>query len=378
MSVYEYDKNLIKNSLSLEQVHSFLDDLGSAPQQQGNVILNRTICHCGNSHKLYYYDNTKLFRCYTDCGGEAFDIYELTRKVKSRENPKERYTKEGNLYLDEWNLPEAIEFVAQYFGFSPTERESEEFSIVLNDWKVLNNYDRIENISNETQKVELKTYDSVILANLPRPIIQPWIDEGITQEVMNSRGICYDPKNCGIVIPHYDIEGRLIGIRERTLIKENEDKGKYRPAFINRQLYNHPLSFNLYNLYYSKNNIKILKKAIIWEGEKSCLLYASYFGEDNDISVACCGSSLIPYQVQLLIDLGVEEIIIGFDKQFQEFNDDEHKKLVKNLRNIHKKYSPYVQISYMFDKWDLLGYKDSPIDRGPDTFLELFNRRIIL
>ena len=112
--------------------------------------------------------------------------------------------------------------------------------------------------------------------------------------------------------------------------------------------------------------------------EKSCLLYASYFGMDNDISVACCGSSLIPYQVQLLIDLGVEEVIIAFDKQFQEFNDDEHKKLVKNLRNIHKKYSPYVQISYMFDKWNLLNYKASPIDHGPDIFLELFNRRIIL
>lgn len=379
MSIYEYDKNLIKNSLSLEQIHSFLDDLDAAPQQKGtNEILSKTICHCGNSHKLYYYDNTKLFRCYTDCGGEAFDIYELTRKVKSRENPKERWTTEGNRYLDEWNLPEAIEYVAQYFGFSPVAKNSEEFSVVLNDWKVLNNYDRIENISKETQQVELKTYDDAILKHLPRPIIQNWVDEGISQEVMNSRGICYDPKNCGIVIPHHDSLGRLIGIRERTLVKENEEKGKYRPAFINKQLYNHPLSFNLYNLFYSQNNIKLMKKAIVYEGEKSCLLQASYFGAENDISVACCGSSLIPYQVQLLIDLGVEEIIIGFDKQFQEFNDDEHKKLVKNLRNIHKKYSPYVQISYMFDKWDLLGYKDSPIDRGPDVFLELFNRRIIL
>lgn len=32
----------------------------------------------------------------------------------------------------------------------------------------------------------------------------------------------------------------------------------------------------------------------------------------------------------------------------------------------------------MFDKWNLLGYKDSPIDKGPDTFLELFERRIII
>ena len=377
MNIYEYDKNAIKNSLNLEQIYSFLDDLGAAPQPQGPVILNKTICHCGNSHKLYYYDNTKLFRCYTDCGGEAFDIYELTRKVKSRENPKERWTKEGQSYLDDWNLPEAIEYVAQYFGFSPIERAIETTSI-LDDWKTLNNYDRIEKISKDTQIVELKTYDNGIITRLPHPIIEPWEKEGITREVINHCDICYDPKNCGIVIPHYDIDGRLIGIRERTLVKEEEVKGKYRPAYIGKQLYNHPLSFNLYNLNNSKENIKTMKKAIIWEGEKSCLLYASYFGIENDISVACCGSSLIAYQVKLLLDLGVEEIIIGFDKQFQEFNDDEHKKLVKNLKNIHKKYGAYVHISYMFDKWDLLDYKDSPIDQGKDVFLELFKRRITI
>ena len=378
MNIYEYDKNAIKNSLSLEQMYSFLDDLGAAPQPQGTMILNKTICHCGNSHKLYYYDNTKLFRCYTDCGGEAFDIYELTRKVKSRENPKERWTKEGQSYLDDWNLPEAIEYVAQYFGFSPVERFTEGTTSILDDWKILNNYDRIEKINSETQIVELKTYDNGIITRLPHPIIEPWEKEGITREVINHCDICYDPKNCGIVIPHYDIDGRLIGIRERTLVKEEEIKGKYRPAYIGRQLYNHPLSFNLYNLNNSKENIKTMKKAFIFEGEKSCLLYASYFGIDNDISVACCGSSLIAYQVKLLLDLGVEEIIIGFDKQFQEFNDDEHKKLVKNLKNIHKKYGAYVHISYMFDKWDLLGYKDSPIDQGKDVFLELFKRRITI
>ena len=377
MNIYEYDKNLIKNSLSLEQMYSFLDDLSAAPQPQGTMILNKTICHCGNSHKLYYYDNTKLFRCYTDCGGEAFDIYELTRKVKSRENPKIKYTKEGKEYTDEWNLPEAIEFVAQYFGFSPIEKTIES-NAILDDWKILNNYDRIEKISKDTQIVELKTYDDIIISRLPHPIIEPWEKEGITREVINHCNICYDPKNCGIVIPHYDIDGRLIGIRERTLIKEDEIKGKYRPAYIGGQLYNHPLSFNLYNLNNSKANIKQIKKAIVWEGEKSPMLYASYFGEENDISVACCGSSLIPYQVKLLLNLGVEEIIIGFDKQFQEFNDDEHKKLVKNFKNIHRKYGTYVQISYLFDKWDLLDYKDSPIDKGKDVFLELFKRRIII
>ena len=32
----------------------------------------------------------------------------------------------------------------------------------------------------------------------------------------------------------------------------------------------------------------------------------------------------------------------------------------------------------MFDKWDLLDYKDSPIDKGKETFLELFKRRVAI
>jgi teichoic acid transport system ATP-binding protein len=78
------------------------------------------------------------------------------------------------------------------------------------------------------------------------------------------------------------------------------------------------------------------------------------------------------------MDKNAKEANIDLDSNKKEFNDEEHKKLVRNLKNIHKKYGAYVQISYLFDKWDLLGYKDSPIDQGKDVFLELFKRRIII
>ena len=78
------------------------------------------------------------------------------------------------------------------------------------------------------------------------------------------------PSSQAIVIPHYNENNELIGIRERTLIKENEQYGKYRPMYLNKQMYNHPLGFSLYNLNNSKNNIKILEKAIVFErGKKS-------------------------------------------------------------------------------------------------------------
>lgn len=369
--VYDYNKDELKNSLSIDQVSEYVAELGGEPREQNGILVCRTICHCGQSHKLYYYPNTTLFRCYTDCG-ETFDIFELTRKVMSHDQPKARED-------PEWNLPEAIEKVAQFFHVSPNVKTDDSLLSNEDDFKILEKYDRINNIDLKTQEVELKTYDGAFLKNLPRPKIQPWLDEGISQEVMDAAGICYDPKNCGIVIPHFDINNNLIGIRERTLIKEQaETYGKYMPAKIAGKMYSHPLSFNLYNLNHSKDNIRRMQKAFVFEGEKSCLLYRTYFGEENDLSVACCGSSFIAYQAWLLINQGAEEIIICLDRQFKELGDDEHKKLVRNLKQIHKKYGVYTHISYIFDKKGITGYKSSPIDHGPDIFMQLFKERVDL
>lgn len=378
---YKYDKDELKSNLTIEQVFELVAEFGGEPRMQGNFFIARTICHnpAGEgSHKLYYYDNTKLFRCYTDCG-TTFDIYELICKIKNyNQEYKTYYSREGKQIQREWQIFDAIEFVAIYFGYSAQTFDFQDSQEKLQDWKVFSNYERINNTEEQQQKVELKIFDDKILKHLPRPHITPWEKEGISQEVMLHRGIAYDPKNQGIVIPHYDIDGNLIGIRERTLIKEEEKTGKYKPAILNGQMYNHPLGFNLYNLNNSKENIKILQKAVVFEGEKSPLLYASYFGEENDITVASCGSSLISYQIKLLLSLGVKEIIIGYDKQFNEIGDEEWKRWTKKLYDIHTKYGAYVQISYLFDKKDLLDYKDSPIDKGPDIYMKLFKERIML
>ena len=142
--------------------------------------------------------------------------------------------------------------------------------------------------------------------------------------------------------------------------------------------YNHPLGMNLYNFNFSKDNISLMKKAIIFEGEKSCLLYKSYFGLENDISVACCGSSFSSHQMQMLLDAGAEEIIIAFDRQFEEVGDDEFKRLKTNLIRVRDRYKNFATISFIFDKNMITGYKDSPIDCGPQVFLQLFKERIIL
>lgn len=365
---YQYDKDKIKSSLTIDQIMDLVAELGGQPRlsASGDFFTARTICHGGNSWKLYYYDNSHLFHCYTECSPETFDIFELVKKVNSRQNK-------------EWSLPLAVQYVAQYFGLAFVINDFNNEQTELKDWKIIEKYNKINsNTINEKQRVEMKFYDKKILRFLPRPQIKPWLDEGIARDVMEDRGICYDPASHGIVIPHYDMNDNLIGIRERTLIKEEEQYGKYKPAILNGRMYNHPLGFALYNLNKSKQAIAAIQKAIVFESEKSCLKYASYFGMENDISVAVCGSSLITYQVDLLLSLGVKEIIVAFDRQYQELNDEEHKRWCRKLTDINKKYSPKVQISFMFDKQHLLGYKDSPIDAGKETFLKLFKERITL
>ena len=110
--------------------------------------------------------------------------------------------------------------------------------------------------------------------------------------------------------------------------------------------------------------------------EKSCLKYASFFGIENDISVACCGSSISNYQIQLLIEAGAKEIIIAFDRQFKEIGDNEFKKLKRKLANIYLKYSNIVNINIIFDKDKKTDYKDSPIDKGREVFVDLYLNRI--
>lgn len=365
-----YDKTEIRDALTLDNIFDLLQEWGGDPKYTNFGILSATICHNEpgeGSHKLYFYENSGLFQCYTGCSG-YFDIFELTRKVIQIQQHKE------------FDLNDAIRWIARRFGIAGKE-EKDIDELGLEDWSYFNNYDRIQEIElKEKPNIVLKEYDNIILDRFNYTIkLSPWLDEGINQEVLQNARIGFYPGGDQITIPHFDKDGRFVGLRGRTLCKEEgELYGKYRPLKINKQLYNHPLGMNLYNYNNSKNNISIIHKAIVFEGEKSVLKYQSYFGIENDISVACCGSSLSNYQIQLLIDAGATEIIIAFDRQFQDIGDKEFKHLKTNLLKIHTKYKNEVTISFIFDKNMLTGYKDSPIDCGKDIFLQLFKERIIL
>jgi hypothetical protein len=364
-----YDKQKIRDQLTNENIFDLIQEFGGDPQRVSFGFTSTTICHNPpgeGSRKLYYYENTGLFKCYTGCD-EFFDPFQLVIKVAHIQWHKD------------YDLNEAVRWIAQRFNLTGEFVDNME-NESLEDWKYLENYSRIQSVETKNETVVLKEYDEKILSRFNYDLkIGPWLKENISQEAIEQAHIGFYPGGDQITIPHFDENGRLIGLRGRTLCAdEGERFGKYRPLKINQTLYNHPLGMNLYNFNFSKNNIKLMKKAIIFESEKSTLLYKSYFGVENDISVACCGSSISNYQMKLLIDSGVEEVIIAFDRQFQEIGDEEFKHLKTNLLRLRDKYKNSILISFIFDKNKITEYKASPIDEGPKKFLQLFEERIVL
>lgn len=367
LTLTNYDKQKVKEQLSQEHIFELLTEFGADPEYTSFGIVSATVCHNEvgvGSHKLYWYANTGLFRCFTNCG-DAFDAFELVIKVFKIQKRKE---------ID---LNDAVRYVAARFGISG-EYIEEETSL---DWKIFDGYSRTDEIELKDYSVTLKEYDNTILSRLNyNCILQPWLDEEISQEVIDFAQIGYYPGADQITIPHFDKDGRFVGLRGRSMAQDDIERwGKYRPLRLDKEtMFNHPLGMNLYGLNWAKNNIAKIKKAIVFESEKSVLQYMSYFGAENSIAVACCGSNLSAYQIHMLLDAGAEEIIVAFDRQFQTLGDDEYEKLTQALTRLHNKYKNDVLISFVFDKEMITGYKDSPTDAGKDIFLKLFKERITL
>ena len=80
-----FDKNEIKEALTTENIFELLVDFGGDPEYSSFGILCSTICHNPpgeGSRKLYFYDNSHLFRCYTGCDS-YFDIFEMVVKLSA-------------------------------------------------------------------------------------------------------------------------------------------------------------------------------------------------------------------------------------------------------------------------------------------------------
>ena len=347
----------LANSLTPEDIIELVTELGADRYVETDAyILFPTICHnedpADAKMKLYYYKKNKKFHCYTACG-DNFNIFSLFER---------RY----KLLGIEYNYYQDIVLKIKARGkivSTPKEFQNKYVS-------VMDKYDKKE------IKVDIPHLNPSLLNIYTFNATPMWLDDGISEEVMRKYNIKFSIDENKIIIPHYNEEGFLIGVRGRAINPEDIAKGKYMPVYIEGKIRAHPLGYNLYGLNFVRGNIRRKKMAIIGEGEKLPMQYDTMFGHDENIAVAACGSSLSNYQIDLLIQSGAEKILIAFDKEGKDW--EEQQTYYNKLLNLCKKYSYKCKMGFIYDSKNLLELKQSPTDRGKETFLKLYKGAIWL
>lgn len=192
-------------------------------------------------------------------------------------------------------------------------------------------------------------------------IPQEWVDEGISPESMKQYNIMVDPNSNRIVYPVLDADFNMIGIKGRTRFTNYKDLG------IMKYMNYHRIGVLDYftGMKQAQDSISDKNEIIIVEGIKS-IMKLSQWGYKNVVSAET--STLNEYQIALLIQHHIRDVIIAFDQDVVLSKIKECTKLLKKFANVW----------VIRDKWKLLEEKDSPCDQGPDIWKQLYERRVKL
>ena len=161
------------------------------------------------SPKLYFYKDSQIYFGYTS--SRSYDIISL---VQTR----------LNLLGQTCSFIDACNWILEKTGLDPTKITKPLTNAHVYDWSELERFVRVRKYGNQ-----LPEYDRNIIDTLPPLYPQAWIDEGISEETMAKYQIRYYERCNQTVIPCFDSEARLIGVRVRNWDKDRVEQAKYMP-----------------------------------------------------------------------------------------------------------------------------------------------------
>ena len=355
----QLDIKKLKQQLTLSDYEQILNALGATNiSKSNNVWSMHSICHNKDEYSgginLRFYIDTKTFKCFShDC-----DVGDIIALVQTRQN----------LLGYEYSFIDAVNFCIDNSNIQidnirrKTPKKTSNF-----DYNTLwDRYIKHENIYTETV-----IYDDNILRFFPKVYHQSFIDDNISIPTMEKYELCYYPRNQQVVIPVRDEDMQLIGLHSRNLIPDKVDIGlKYQPTkLLDGTEYKFPTSMVLYGLGQNKDNIAKTKRALIFEAPKSVLQMEDILECNN--SVGMFGLNMSKYKRQLLLNLGINSIDICIDKDYNIVGDDKYIEWQKKVNKIIDMFIGYVEVNVVYDKGNVLDYKDSPSDKGKDVWEQL-------
>lgn len=186
-----------------------------------------------------------------------------------------------------------------------------------------------------------------------------WMREGISEGSLNRFQVRYDAFADRLVYPIRNPDGKIVNIGGRTLDPEWKQKKLRKYCYY----YSWGTIKTIYGLAENMEYCQQKHEIILFEGCKSVLL-ADTWGIKN--AGAILTSHLSVSQMKLLAQLGFN-VVFALDKDVN----------IRDDRNISK-LKQFVNVSYIKDVHDLLEAKDSPADKGKDTFETLYDQRFKL
>lgn len=325
-----------------------------------NQLIMPTGCHneiIGTAkHKLYYYEDSKKFHCYTCCG--SMNPFEFV--VQAYRTRGIKYSLSNAAIIIERIIQERLRD-----GFAIVTPPSNVKKEIEEDWhKSLTEYNpSIMNCFSRNKKY-----------------LKVWEKEGISFDAMDKFGIKFDMIRNRMVIPIYDDKGVFVGAKVRNFNQEDIENGrKYMPLIHNNEIYTYDKGKILYGLNFNKKNIKNAKRAIVFESEKSTILYESLYVGNKAVSIG--GSNVSIYQAELLKQYKVETVVLALDNDYSLLPNengeyDKYFGLYKMLKEANKLDAKGFNVEIVYD-WEqsFLENKDAPIDKGREIWNKLYRNR---
>lgn len=259
-------------------------------------------------------------------------------------------------YNKSMSFVEAIKYIHKIldlpFEFKKSVQPEKKFD-PLAIFKRVTNRRRVVNVD------DIQVLEEELLNDFVPMLHIDWYKEGIMPWARDKFNLAYSYKRKRIVIPIYHwLTKELVGFNMRTTVPNYEEFGI--PKYWITPTYQK--STNLYGLAENYDSIVAKKIVTVFESEKSTL---KRFSLTDDTCVSLQGKSMSEEQTRILIGLNAE-IVVALDKDVD----------INEVRFICEKFYHIRPVSYIYDKWDLLGEKDSPADKGDKIYQFLFKHRV--
>ena len=347
------DITAIKAQITDDDIIALMDSMG-IPLVSANsqYMVFPSCCHHADwEHhrpKLWFYTDSQRFHCWV-CQYDA-DIFGVVQKIR------------------DCTFPQSVDYICSTLGINATEldirHDVDNWQRDLRRW--LPNAD-IDDPS------ELTVYDSAILSAFDHLYPTEWLEYGITRDSMDKFGIGWYARQACISIPVVQ-NGQLVGVRGRYTKRQDVDKGKYRPiAMLDGTVLKFSTNQCLYGLDQNKAAIEKCHQVLLFESEKS-ILKADSWNIHN--ALAIFGSNISKRHIEMLLELGVNDVVLCMDSDYRKVGDDDFQFFVAKMRKLAGKLRGYFNVSIIYNNQGYDGYKYSPVDFDRWQFDKLYESRV--